>query len=229
IKAEPEQSVTIKLNIDATDYPFSIIIKALMDGELIHQEVIEGNKRKDVYVKITPRVPGEHQLLIEAKGNDPKNFTQRRTLILKVAGEIGKQLELDSNGLKALLKDASYSKVILNSIEISDMKRIIDLVRSLKAERSIKVRNAGVNNLSLRGLKSEKTSLTIGSGIFETFDELRAFIEPLSKTFKFESGVIRIAFEGMDVRDEIFKLINIVEKIGIEDTKYNVYAFKKIG
>ena len=229
IKAEPEQNVTIKLNIDAIDYPFSIIIKASMNGELIHQETIEGGKRKDVYIKITPHVPGEHQLIIEAKGNDPKNFAQRRTLILKVTGEIGEKLELDSNGLKALLNDTSYSKVILNSIEISDMKRIIDLIRSLRAERSIKVRNAEVNNLSLRGLRSEKTSLTIGSGIFESFDELRAFIEPLSKTFKFESGVIRIAFEGMDVRDVIFKLINIIERIGIEDARYHVHAFKRIG
>lgn len=177
-----------------------------MDGELIHQETIEGGKRKDVYVEITPRVLGEHQLLIEAKGRDPKNFTQRRTLILKVTGEIGEQLELNSNGLKTLLKDTSYSKVILNSIEISDMKRIIDLIRSLRAEKSIKVRNAEVNNLSLRRLRSERTSLTIGSGIFEFFDELRAFIEPLSKTFKFEYGVIRIAFEGINVRDEIFKI-----------------------
>lgn len=229
IEAEPEQNVNIKLNINAIDYPFPIIIKASMNGELIHQETIEGGKRKDVYIKITPHVPGEHQLLIEAKGNDPKSFTQRRTLILRVPGEIGEQLELDSNRLKALLKDASYSKIVLNSIEIGNMERIIELIRTLGAERNIRVHNAKVNNLELHGLRSKGTSLTIESGIFESFDELRAFIESLSRIFKFESGAIRIAFEGMDVRNEISKLIDIIEKVGVKDIKYHVYASKRVG
>jgi len=228
IKADPGQIITIKLGVDATDYPFPIAVKVSMNGELKHQETIEGGGKKTVNVEITQQVPGEYQLVIEAKGNDPKNFTQRRTLILRVTGEVGERLELDSDGLKTLLREASYSKVVLDSIEISDVKKVVDLIRSLKTERNIKVRNAEVTGLSLRGLKSGKTSLIIGAGTFESFDELRAFIEPLSKVFRLESGVIRIAFEDLNTRDEILKLVDIIEKADIKGVRYRVRAFKKI-
>ena len=228
IKVDPGQIITIKLNLDATEYPFSISVKALMNGELLQQDNIKGEEKKTVSIEVTPQNPGEHHLIIEAKGADPKNFTQQHTLILNVSGEVNKQLELNSDGIKTLLQDASYSKIVLDSVKITDMKRIIDLIRNIRAERDINIRRAEINSLNLHGLKSDKTSLAIGTGIFDSFDDLRAFLETISKVFRLESGAIKIFFEGFDSRDKILKLIDIFEKMNIEDTEYCVNAFKKI-
>lgn len=230
VKAECGQSIDIELSIDATDYPFSITVKALMNDELKHQETVPGGNKKKIHTRLTPQIPGEYECIIKAEGSDPKNFKQHYTLVLKISGEIREELELDANTLKDLLRKTHFSKVILNFVKISDMQRVVDLIKILRVEKSVKIGSAEVGDLSLRGLKSEKTSLNIKSGVFESFDELRAFMESLSRSFRFESGIIKVSFEGegIDERDKILKLIDMIEKIGVKDAKYHVTAFRKV-
>ena len=226
IKVEPDQEITIHVSVDAEDYPFNIDLTAKLNGKTIESKTLSGDKKELLDIKFKPTEPGEQTVTIIAKGKDPKRFTAKKDLIVRVIGEIGERLTLDTNGMRKLLADANYSRIILKTLEISEMSKIIDAVRSLK---DIKVKDVDITNLTLRSLHAQGTLLSINSGQFELYDDLRAFLEPLSRRFKFETGLIKFNFENFDNKEDIERILSIIESLGIKSAKYHIEAYRRVG
>jgi len=226
ISMEPGEEIAIRTVIGAEEYPFNIKVDIKLDQEIKDSKTVKGGKRESIDFKLKIDVPGEHQLLLEAVGRDPKKFRTQKTLIIKVVGEIGEELILDSEGIKRLLEDPSYSKVLLRRIILDDMSRVVDLVNQL---RDVGIKSADLKELMMRSLKTSNTVLKLDFGRFELYEDLRAFVGPLFRNFRFESGLLTLKLDEISDKKSIKGIVMRIEKQGIKSVKYGVGAYRRVG
>ena len=229
VLAEPDQEILVKVGLDLMGYPFKVKITVTVNGRAIDTREVEGSSKRTIEFRYTPADPGEVEILIEGVGFDPKQFKTRKSLIVRVRGEVGERHTLDADGLRKLISDPNYSKVEVRIVEINKTARIVDIVRELwSSEVKARIREIHAEKLVLRGLKSEGTLLTI-SGSFKTFDEFRAFVETLSRVFKLESENLKLHFKELEEKDELEDLLAKMERSGVKSVKYHVEARRIMG
>ena len=229
LRIEPGSKVTITLVVDAKEYPFPITLEALRGEELVEQRRIKGDGIEKQVFEIVFQIPGEHKVIFEAIGEDPKGFSIKREIIVKVSGEIPEELEVGLDGLKTILDASTYSKVTLRYLKVSEVGRLLDLIREFRLLRGLPIDSIELNALSIKGTKSDKTSLTIGPGVFGSFDEFRAFTESLSRSFRLEAGSVTVRFDNLNDRQLILRVAEATEKAGIQSSLFGVVVFRKVG
>jgi len=228
IKIEPRKKISVKFKIDATEYPYEIEVKANLDNNTILRKDIPGNHVFEDTVDCVPDLPGEHSIVIEATGRDPKHYTQSKTVLVYVVGEIVEEKWVDMNGLKSILNEPIYKKVMLSGLSISDIALIQEILKGLKDIEHVHVKEARLENVEFKGIENEKTTLTISSGKLASLDDLRFVFDTLSKRLRQRAGKVEIDCEKIEDRNVIENIASTFERLGLFNTKFKVEVHREV-
>jgi len=228
IKMEPGKKIFIKYRVDATEYPYGIEVKVSVDGSAISQKSIAGNQVFEDVVDYTPDKPGEHSIVIEAMGGDPKHYRQSKTVLVYIIGEIVEEKWVDVSGLRNILNESIYKKVALTGLSISDVILVQEILKELKEKGYTRVKEARLNNVEFEGGENKESTIKISAGKLTSIDDLRFIFDTVTRRFKQKSGIIEIDYEKIEDKKAIEELVDIFEKLQALNTKFKVEIHRAV-